>query len=498
MVDRTEHRRLTIARFLDLPYVNFRITISGTVECVSTKDSYGIQTITVHDGSTIRPLKAHLRECHHALEYLSRWSTIHLEGERILGANQTYELRVSDAKILGQSDSTNPLNQGPSAMLAHPHLRLRNPWHGLLMRFRSATMAAMTDYFVNHPEGPFHQVHHPIITWTDCEGGAEVFPVLTQNTKSHSASLKDDYFSGRRYLTVTAAIHGEAFAMGLDRIWMVTPSFRAERIVDNRHLAEFYMLEIAMNYVESLDTLLELCEHFARGLIERLRLSPVAKELFQSVGQAETAPIRSSELEARWDLLCAPDWPRITHADAVALMLDAESRGKVKFEETPGPETDFSTEHEMYLLDHFQRPVFVTHFPTKIRLFSALQSPTPSNAQNVQTTESVDLLLPGIAEVFSGGLREHRLDKLVHVMREKQFFNNGGPMSDHEKHDRYPCLEEGESLKSLEWFADLRRYGTTPHGGFGIGFERLLVYLTGAESMKDVIAFPRSYQSCAA
>lgn len=490
--------RLTIARFFDIPSIDYTITVSGTVDHIASDGSGSAGAITIHDGSTIRPLRAHLGENHHALEELSRWSTIQLQGERTLGADGSFEMRVSNATVLGQSDSTNPLAYGPSAILSHPHLRLRIPWQGLLMRLRSATIAAITDYFLNHPEGSFHQVHHPIITWTDCEGGAEVFPVLTQNTKKSSASLRDEYFGGRRYLSVTAAIHGEAFAMGLDRIWMLAPSFRAERVIDDRHLAEFHMLEIAMNYVESLDPLLALCQDFARGLIERLRSSRVVKELFQSVGRPETTPISSAELEARWSLLCEPDWPRITHAEAVVLMLDAADEGKVKFEQTPGPEIDFSTEHEMYILEHFKRPVFVTHYPTKIRLFSALQSPPPQEGTGIQTTESVDLLLPGIAEVFSGGLREHRLDKLVQVMRQKSFFKESNAALGLEKGGQYPHLEEGESLDSLRWFADLRRHGTSPHGGFGIGFERLLVYLTGVQSTKDVIAFPRYYQSCEA
>ena len=410
-------RRLTIARFFDLAELDSTITISGTVDNISIEDIGGIESITIHDGSTIRPLTAHLRDISQVSDGLSKWSTVQLQGERIRGADQNFEMSVSSARVLGQSEPANPLNNGPSAILAHPHLRLRTPWQGLLMRFRSATVAAITDYFLNHPEGPFHQVHHPVITWTDCEGGAEVFPILTQNSKNAAAVLRDDYFGGRRYLTVTAAIHGEAFAMGLDRIWMLAPSFRAERVIDDRHLAEFHMLEIAMNYVESLDPLLRLCESFARGLIERLGSSPVVKELFQSVGRSDTTSIKSSELEARWNLLCEPDWPRVTHAEAVVLMLDATGKGKVEFKQTPGPEIDFSTEHEMFLLEHFQRPVFVTHYPTRIRLFSALQSPPPADGNGVQTTESVDLLLPGIAEVFSGGLREHRLDKLVQVMR---------------------------------------------------------------------------------
>lgn len=487
----------TIAQFLD-DSIETPVTLRGSVDSIASKDDDS--TIIIHDGSTIRQLAVHISEDLDFIDRLTPWTNIEITGVPGSSSGHAIDFQATNVRILGHSDSSNPLNRGPAATLAHPHLRMRTLWHGLLMRFRSATTAAITDYFLNHPEGPFHQVHHPVITWTDCEGGAEVFPLLTQDTKRQTATLKDDYFGARRYLTVTAAIHGEAFAMGLDRVWMLAPSFRAERVIDDRHLAEFTMLEIALNYVESLDPLLKLCENFARGLVERLRQSPVGQELLANVGRPETTPVTRSELEARWNLLTQSDWPRLTHSQAVDLMIAAESEGRIKFQQTPGSETDFSTEHEMFILDHFQRPVFVTHYPTKIRLFSALQSPPPG-PDGVQTTESVDLLLPGQAEIFSGGLREHRLDKLIEVLRKKQFFrffDENNPSEGPKVGSDYPYLQEGESLHSLEWFADLRRYGTSPHGGFGIGFERLLVYLTGAQSTKDVIAFPRFFQSCEA
>lgn len=255
------------------------------------------------------------------------------------------------------------------------------------------------------------------------------------------------------------------------------------------------MLEIAVNYVESLDPLLRLCEDFLRSLVQSLRQSAAGQELMSNVGRSDTTSCSQQELSARWDLLVEPDWPRITHAEAVVLMQQAEGQGKASFKVIPGPEVDLSEEHEMFILEHFRRPVFVTHYPTKIRLFSAKQSP-PLPPGGVQTTESVDLLLPRIAEVFSGGLREHRLDQLVDAMRPKGLLQKRA-QGDNSR-PSYPYLREDEDLDTLEWFADLRRWGTSPHGGYGIGFERLLYYLTGAESTKDVIAFPRSYQSCEA
>lgn len=484
-------QKLSVARFLDLAKLENEVIVCGILDNISRQRD--TTSVTIHDGSTIHCLTVRFPSRVLSSADIGRWATVQLHGKRNTFPDGQCGMEASEVEVVGHSDQSNPLNGPPSEMLAHPHLRIRDPWYGLLMRFRSIATAAISDCLSNHPDGPFYQVHHPIITWTDCEGGAEVFPVTTQDSKKSSALQGEDFFGGQRFLSVTAAIHGEAFAMGLDRVWMLTPSFRAERVQDDRHLAKFYMLEIALNYVDSLDPLLELCEDLARGLVQRLQKSPATKELFATVGREGTTPVTAAELQARWGLLCQPKWPRVTHAQAVHLMLEAQQRGEVSFNKCPGPEVDLSSEHENFLLEHFKRPVFVTHYPTKIRLFSALQSAPPQEEDGVQTTESVDLLLPGVAEVFSGGLREHRLDELIKVMRRKRFLNpeNGAKGG-------YPFLQDDESLGSLRWFADLRRYGTSPHGGFGIGFERLLVYLTGAQSTKDVIAFPRFYQSCEA
>lgn len=428
-------------------------------------------------------------------ERLGPWATVEIKGHW-----QPDDSRIiaSEVRILGTSESSsNPLNGRAIADGNHSHLRLRNPWHALLMRFRSEVVSAIQMTLAAHPEGPFHQVHHPVITFTDCEGGAEVFPVLTQQSKSSDALLRDSFFGGRRYLTVTAAIHGEAFTMGLDRVWMLAPCFRAERSQDDRYLAEFHMLEISMNYVEELESLLQLCEEVLRGVIETLRASPVAQELFEVVGRDDTTAVSAENLHRRWEMLTARKWPRMTHAEAMRMMEDAEATGSVKFEHPPGPEVALSTEHDLFLLDHFQNPVFVMHYPTKIRLFS-LQSPAPQTSSQPQTTESVDLLLPTIGEVFSGGLREHRLERLVEVLREKGFFRFCEAKTGAAEGGKYPFLRDDESLDSLEWFADLRRWGTTYHRGFGIGFERLLKYLTGPESVRDVVAFPRYYGRCEA
>ncbi|KAK4496386.1 hypothetical protein PRZ48_012366 [Zasmidium cellare] len=448
-----DFRRVSVRQLLSFSSEPKSFKLCGTVKTVR-RDGNCVE-VEVFDGSSFHAVLIEVPEALQPAEALTQWTTVEVTGDWHPDKNR---IIASEVRVFGVSDpSTNPLNANALTHGTHPHLRLRDPWHALLLRFRSEVIAAIHSVLATHPEGPFHQVHHPVITHTDCEGGAEVFPVLTQKSKKDDAVQVDDFFGGTRFLTVTAALHGEAFTMGLDRVWMLAPCFRAERSVEDRHLAEFWMLEVSMNWVEEVEVLMRVCEDFLRGLVEKLRKSPAACEVLEVVGREGTTSVSAAEIRRRWELLTQGDWPRITHAEAVRMMQDAEEVGEADFELKPGLETDLSAEHEMFLLDHFQRPVFVTHYPSKIRLFSALQSRAPQSSSDIQTTESVDLLLPGIGEVFSGGLREHRLEKLIETMREKGFFRSCDAKAGKAKGGEYPFLHDDESLDSLEWFADLRR-----------------------------------------
>ena len=356
------------------------------------------------------------------------------------------------------------------------------PYFALLARFRLAVISALTNFFDTHPGDPFYQVHLPIVTWTDCEGTNEVFSVFNQTSKREGTQETDKFFGGRRFLAVTAALHGEPFVQGLDRIWTLAPCFRAEKVDDDRHLAEFWMLEVALNHVTELEDLPELMETMIKTLITQLKQSAVGKEMLEYSGKLG--------LQERWDLLSRTPYPRIMVKDAVGLLQLAQSDGRAHFLTPPEHGADLKAEHEMFLVEYFHSPVFLTHFYTNTRPFTALQSsrPDPSISSRITTTESFDLLLPDMAEICSGGLREHRLDVLVQVMRKKGLLKSCASTADAAT---YPYLQPGESLGSLEWFADLRRWGTTPHGGFEIGFERLLMYLAGADFVKDVVSFPR-------
>ncbi|XRM40848.1 asparaginyl-tRNA synthetase [Aspergillus tubingensis] len=483
------------------------IIICGTVQDV--QHSGECTAITINDGSTISSIQARMPAVRPDNDSsLSLGATIQLQGRLepreatscLSHQKQQATLNVKDFTIVGPADSAFPLSHrqpSPEFLHLNPHLRIRTPQYALMARFRSTVVSALANLFDTHPDGPFYQVHLPMLTWTDCEGGAEVFAAPTQRSKRADKEMTDTYFGSRKYLNVSAVFHAEAFVQGLDRIWTLSPCWRAERTDSSRHLAEFWMLEVAMNYIVSLEPLFDLMEETLRSIVSRLKTSPPGQEIL--------AQSRSDELLQRWDRLLSPNWPRITFAEATKLL---EPLRAAKGNTPAGRVQDVTPEEEKYLCDHFNSPVFLTHFPTQIRLFQAAQSakdiseiPPGQDFPPDQTTESFDLLLPGIGEVCSGGLREHRLDILIDTMRKKRFLRGQKPGPVPELNapvnaKPYPYLHPGEELQSVEWFADLRRWGTSPHGGFGIGFERLLQYLTGTESVREVISFPRYFGVC--
>lgn len=470
-----------------------RVSLVGTIQEVRFSQESNVLVVTDH--STIKPVSVHLKR---TITAFSEGMTIRVSGlwskpRPSTGAASANEYIHPDAEILSAEvevvgtliSGPNPVtakDTSPETLWRNPHLRIRLPYYALLARFRSVVVSALTMFFDQHPGGPFYQVHLPIIHWTDCEGGNEVFSIFNQTSKQKGSQENDRFFGDRRYLAVTAALHGEPFVQGLGRIWTLAPCFRAEGMDDDRHLAEFWMLEIALDHITELDVLFELMETMLNVLVTYLRNSAVGKEMLEHSEQ--------KDLHRRWEMLSNSPFPRIKVQDAIELLKSAQLEGRASFSNPPEQGGDLKAEHEIFLVKHFNSPVFLTHFYTNTRLFTALQSspPDPNISLKTTTTESFDLLLPDIAEVCSGGLREHRLDVLLQVMRRKGFFKNSAPEGEPAN---YPGLQTGEALRSLEWFADLRRYGTTPHGGFGIGFERLLMYLTGASSVKDTISFPR-------
>lgn len=318
----------------------------------------------------------------------------------------------------------------------------------------------------------------------------------------------EHFFRAPKYLTVSSQLHLEAYAAELGNVWTMSPMFRAEKSDTPRHLSEFYMLEAEMNFMSDLDALTDSVEHILRDLTRRLYDSPVGQEILSAKRSGEPGQEKTDEaspdLRQRWqDLMDGPKWARVTYTQAVEQLQDAVARGAASFEHTPTWTDGLQLEHEKFIVDeiHGGRPVFVTDYPKAVKPF--YMAPSDSHTQNApsdaETVACFDLLLPEVSEVAGGSLREHRLPNLIQNMRHHGLIKSSSPeqpaaeTAGSEDKPLYPYLQPGEDLAHLEWYADLRRWGTAPHGGFGLGFDRFLGYLAGVSSVRDVVAFPRYF-----
>lgn len=392
-----------------------------------------------------------------------------------------------------------------------PHLRMRTAFQSLLVRARSRLNSAITSHFHDRPV-PVYQIHPPLITSSDCEGAGEVFtiaprskeqlPGTAANTTKEQEKL---YFRDPKYLTVSSQLHLEAYAAELGDVFAFSPIFRAEESDTPRHLAEFYMLEAEHREVR-LEDLLDKVRALIVDLTEALRSHRTGKELLEYYTDQKHRPsdIEAMDLEERWNRLTGP-WHTVDYSSAIKALDGAyESSGGKLFVSRPQWEEGLQLEHERWIVENLaeRKPVFVTHYPKAIKPFYMLPSSfkrrnqlqdspeEDGSAGNRETVACFDLLLPfGYCEVVGGSLREHRLENLIENMREKGLLKT----VEQSNGNAYPFLHPGESLGSLRWYADLRRFGSSPHGGYGLGFDRLLAYLTGVSNVRDVVGFPRTW-----
>jgi asparaginyl-tRNA synthetase len=396
------------------------------------------------------------------------------------GNKQSHELQVSSVSILGENDAeSNPVQpkyQTVDYLRTVPHLRPRIPNNALLLRLRSRVVASLTRFF--DKEG-FVQTHTPIITSSDCEGAGEVFTISSNASKDSAQKKKPEgemkvehFFREPKYLTVSAQLHLEALAQAVDKVWTLSPTFRAEKSDTPRHLSEFYMLEAEQCFVDDANQIMDLIENMLRFVATDTLDTKLYQELLQARGSNSPedvdSHVDSATLEKRWKGLRASYWPRITYESAIKLLVNAHVDGEVKFEFPPSHKDGLAAEHERYLATTVGNgsPVFVTDYPAEQKPFYMAPSASGSN-----TVACFDLLVPDLCELVGGSMREHRSRELVDTMHTK-------------------------GVANLDWYSDLRKYGSVPHGGFGLGFDRLLCYLSGVANLRDVVAFPRWYGRC--
>ncbi|ODH12749.1 asparagine-tRNA ligase [Paracoccidioides brasiliensis] len=500
---------------------NRQIRIQGFVRSVRKQKQFAFAEIS--DGSTIKSVQAILTPGQAA--ELSTGTAVDISGiwqPCPAGKKQSHELQVTEVKITGEADpeaSTYPIQKkyhSPDFLRQIPHLRIRTPFNSLLSRFRSECIFQLGQVFRSQPGSNFVQVQPPLITSSDCEGAGEVFTVAPG--EKGAGAPAEEFFRSPKYLTVSSQLHLEAYAAELGNVWTLSPTFRAEKSDTPRHLSEFYMLEVEMNFVQNLGSLTDTVETLIRDLTDRLYATPVAEEIF-TVKRTEDSGHGDGDqtLRKRWlDIMGGGKWPRITYTKVIELLQNAVNSKTSSFKFSPSWDGGLQLEHEKFIVDEVGKgsPVFVTDYPRKLKPFymapsaaveRSSSSPTKTDPTPSSTGETVacfDLLMPEICEVVGGSIREHRLPNLIQNMR-KQGLIKQAPCADAsepsstpylsttESGNRYPFLEPNEHLGSLQWYADLRRWGSAPHGGFGLGFDRFLGYLTGVSSLRDVVPFPR-------
>lgn len=444
------------------------------------------QFIALNDGSTINNIQCVVDFENTAEETLKRITTgaaISVTGTLIesKGAGQKYEIQVSKLEILGDSDAEKfpmqPKKHSLEFLRENAHLRVRTNAFGAIMRVRSVLSFAVHSYF---QEKGFVYVNTPIITGSDAEGAGEMFKVTalpfenTPRTEDGKINYKEDFFGKETNLTVSGQLEGETFAMALGQIYTFGPTFRAENSNTSRHLAEFWMIEpeVAFN---DLDDNMDLAEDFIQYVI-KYTLEKCSDDLKflegrlleeeKSKPQAERSEMALLE---KLNFVLENNFKRVSYTEAIDILKNSTPNKKKKFSyiiEEWG--ADLQSEHERYLVEkHFKCPVILYDFPANIKAFYMRLN--DNTASGKETVRAMDILFPGIGEIVGGSQREERYDVLVEKMRAL-----------------------GIDEEELWWYLDTRRFGSAVHSGFGLGFERLVLFVTGMTNIRDVIPFPRT------
>jgi asparaginyl-tRNA synthetase len=441
------------------------ITISGWIR--TRRESKGVAFVMLNDGSTQDMLQVIVEAGTSAWDKLSQCATgaaIAATGQlrQSLGKGQSLELAARDIHVYGEANpETYPLQKkGHSLEFLREisHLRPRTNTFGAVFRVRNVIAAAIHEFFQSRG---FMWVHTPIITASDAEGAGQMFQVTTLNLdklprlKDGQIDFSRDFFGHRANLTVSGQLEGELFATAFGDIYTFGPTFRAENSNTTRHLSEFWMIEPEMAFADLSDNM-----DLAEALIKHLCLAVVkrcpAELTFLEQQYKSTGAMRLQDIEA----LGNARFHRVTYTDAIK---ELEKSGK-KFEFPVKWGIDMQSEHERFLTDEvFKGPVIVTNYPKDIKAFYMRQD------DDGRTVSAMDVLAPRIGEIIGGSQREERLDRLETRMREMKI-----------------------PVEEMQWYLDTRRFGSIPHAGFGLGFERIVCYLTGMANIRDVIPFPRA------
>ena len=470
-------KALKIKEVLEINTTNEFYTVQGWVRTFRAN-----RFVALNDGSTIENLQCVIdfeSIDESLLKQINTGAALRLKGTLVesQGGGQKVELQVEKVILLGASDPEGypiqPKKHSLEFLREKAHLRVRTSTFSAVMRVRSALSFAVHEFF--QQEGFFH-VHTPIVTGSDAEGAGEMFRVSTLDpknpplTKTGDIDYKSDFFGKETNLTVSGQLEAEAYAMGLGEVYTFGPTFRAENSNTTRHLAEFWMIEPEMAFYDLNDNM-DLAESFLKNILQYI-LDNCSEDLNflderLTKEESQKPKIERSDLTLIEKIKFTIDnkFVRISYTEAFEILRNSNYNKKKKFKYLLNEwGCDFQSEHERFLVEkHFKSPVIIYDYPTKIKAFYMRLN------DDEKTVRAMDVLFPGIGEIIGGSQREERLDVLKKRMNEMD-------------------IDE----KELWWYLDLRRYGTVPHSGFGLGFERIVMFCTGMQNIRDVIPYPRT------
>ncbi len=449
-------------------YLSKEVTLSGWVRNNRGQKAFGF--IDLHDGSFFKTVQVVYES-----EFLSNFAevskfrvgaSIEIRGilEETPNSKQPFELKARELKLLGDSEEKFPIQPKRHTrefLREVAHLRPRTNLFNAVFRVRSLVAHAIHSFFQDQD---FVYVHTPIITGNDGEGAGEMFKVTTLDmndvpkTETGEVNYREDFFQIPANLTVTGQLHVETFLPAFRNVYTFGPTFRSENSNTKIHGAEFWMIEPEISFADINDNM-DLAEEMIKYVINYvLDKAPEEMQFFNQFVE--------KGLMDKLTKVTSSTFVKVTHKEAVEVLLKAMDKGQ-KFENLPKQGEDLATEHEKFLVEHFGGPVYVIDWPKDIKAFYMRMN------DDGETVAAMDLLVPGAGELVGGSQREERLDKLEARMDEL-----GVPKED------------------LDWYLDTRRYGGMIHSGYGIGFERLVMYITGVENIRDVVPFPRTVKNC--
>ncbi|MBO5775950.1 MAG: asparagine--tRNA ligase [Clostridia bacterium] len=456
-------KHVDIKKLLDnaADYVGKNVTVCGWVR--TARDSKAVAFIELNDGTCLKNIQLIIDKEKIDAEALKNamavGTSLKIEGDYVTSPKNGYEVQVTDLVVLGTCPADFPLQKKRHTiefLRSIPHLRVRTRYFESVFAVRSELAQAVHRYFA---QNGYKYVHAPIITGSDCEGAGEMFRVTTHDFetefKTEEEYYANDFFGKKAGLTVSAQLEGEIAAMGLGKIYTFGPTFRAEHSNTPRHLAEFWHIEPEVSFAE-IDDIIEIAEDFIKYIIKEVMAKcPDELEFFNQWVE--------KGLIEKLQKVVSNDFARLSYTDAIEVLKKSGKEFKYPVEWGAG----LQTEHEKYLADeYFGKPVFIVDYPADIKSFYMKQ-----NADG-KTVAATDLLVPGLGEIIGGSEREWDMDKLLAAMAKR-----------------------GMPTEGYEEYLDTRKFGSVPHSGFGLGFDRMIMYITGVQNIRDTLMYPRTVGS---